>query len=200
MQRCVCGSLLGSVCGSRRSSPSWGITSLNHCFVTYRHWKHIFFLLSTQLPTERSSSSQKAQRLTCVLFSWSQCVSTFSMLSKSKTSCCMSSPFLPLPKLILVSLLATLNKLLPFSFPVLPLMFHVVDFLCLIATRHSGVHLCFSLWAQEVQYFSFPPLSSSSFISLFFYSEYRMAVNDPCVKPRWPLFLHSLFCIWCNEL
>ena len=86
--------------------------SYPHCFLS-SNTVNLFFLalflalFSTQLPAERSSSPQKTQRLICVLFPQSQCVSTWLFMLKSKTNYKMSSPFLPLLKSFCVSLLPT---------------------------------------------------------------------------------------------
>ncbi len=141
-------------------------------FLIFQHCKPLFscFQPSSQLKGHLVLRGPKGFFVSS--FSWPQSVSTSLFMLKSKTSCKMSSPFLPLPKLFLISLLLTchLEQIVSVQLSSPPSMFLVVDFLCLIYNSvHSRVHLFICPWAHEVQFFSLS-VSSSSFIS-FFHSE-----------------------------
>lgn len=154
-----------SVCGSQQFLSSWGMTNLTHT-VSYLATLILFcFQPSSQLKGRVVLRRRKGFLVLCLPDLSELLLQPFML--KSKTRCKMSSPFLPLLKLVLISVLATLSKLFPFSFPVRPAYFLLLTFLCVICSSvHSRVHLSICLWAQEVEYFTFS-LASSSFISFF---------------------------------
>lgn len=170
VQRCVCVCTIACVC-------VW-VTALTaflrydkshpHCFSSSSTVNLFLFLLSTQLPAERSASPLRTQRLLCVLFPRSRCVSTWLFMLKFKTSCKMSSLVSPLLKLFLISLVLTrrleqivsvqLQSFLPVS---CRWFFSFVWFVTLCTAGST------SLFAYGLTGYSTPPLYSSSFICFF---------------------------------